>query len=84
MPPATSGPMQASISQSLPAGSYTLAIEGGAEGTYDTGGYSKYGSVGPYKISGTIPGLGAGAASITDPTGNAGNRIACGSMAAGS
>ncbi|BCU75565.1 hypothetical protein llg_02800 [Luteolibacter sp. LG18] len=56
------------IGQSLAAGTYRLAVEGGAEGTYDTGGYSKYGSLGPYSIVGVVPGLGAGAASITSPT----------------
>ncbi len=56
-----------SINQYIAAGSYTLKIEGAAEGTYDTGGYSKYGSVGPYGLSGTVPGLGAGIATITEP-----------------
>ncbi|MGC4015248.1 MAG: hypothetical protein QM755_12140 [Luteolibacter sp.] len=62
------GAMTAAINQTVPAGTYRLSIEGAAEGTYDTGGYSKYGSVGPYTLSGVVPGLGAGAVAITDPT----------------
>lgn len=62
------GAMTSSINQVLAAGTYRLAIEGAAEGTYDTGGYSKYGSIGTYAISGVIPGLGSGAVGITEPT----------------
>jgi len=56
------------INQVVAAGAYTFKVEGAAEGTYDTGGYSKYGSVGPYRVTGTVPGLGAGIATITEPT----------------
>ncbi|MFD0892174.1 hypothetical protein KBB96_12150 [Luteolibacter ambystomatis] len=62
------GAMTASVSQVLPAGTYRLSVEGAAEGTFDTGGYSKYGSIGTYAISGVIPGLGSGAVAITEPT----------------
>lgn len=59
--------LASTITQFIPAGAYTVRVEGAAEGTFDTGGYSKYGSVGPYSITGTVPGLGAGIATITDP-----------------
>ncbi len=59
--------LASTLTQFIPAGAYTVKVEGAAEGTFDAGGYSKYGSVGPYSISGTIPGLGAGIATITDP-----------------
>lgn len=62
------GTMSVSLSQVIAAGSYILKIEGAAEGTYDTGGYSDYGSLGPYTLTGTVPGLGAGIATITEPT----------------
>jgi surface-anchored protein len=59
--------LASTITQFIPAGAYTVRVEGAAEGTFDAGGYSKYGSVGPYSITGTVPGLGAGIATITDP-----------------
>jgi MYXO-CTERM domain-containing protein len=45
----------ASISATLAQGTYTLVIEGGAEGTPSRG-FSKYGSLGYYGIDGTITG----------------------------
>ena len=48
-----SGSLNASISLYLGAGSYTLAIDGVGNGDLVTG-YSDYGSIGEYSISGTI------------------------------
>ncbi len=49
----------ASFNQSLPAGNYTLAIEGGAEGS-PSNGFSNYSSMGYFAISGSITGSGGG------------------------
>ena len=51
----TSNPvtLDASIAATLSAGTYYLRISGVAAGTVDTG-YSKYGSIGNYIITGTL------------------------------
>ena len=70
-----SGSLNASISLYLAAGSYTLAIDGVGNGDLVTG-YSDYGSIGEYSISGTIvsPGVAqppVAAASATPTSGPA-------------
>jgi MYXO-CTERM domain-containing protein len=68
----------ASFNVDLPAGSYTLLIKGGSEGTPEKG-FSNYSSVGLYSIDGSITGGsstggtgGTGGASGTGGMGNAG------------
>lgn len=61
----------ASLSSSLEAGSYTLVVSGGAEGTPQNG-FSNYGSMGYFSISGTISGaVGDTAIYIATPTAGA-------------
>lgn len=50
--PATS--LTATLTQTLPAGTYTLVVAGAAKGTPDTG-YTNYGSVGRYRLTGSFP-----------------------------
>jgi PKD repeat protein len=56
---ATSNPVDtlpAALSGSLAAGTYFLAIDGVGKGDPLTTGYSDYGSLGRYTVSGTVPG----------------------------
>lgn len=48
--------VDASITRTLAAGLYYVRIEGAGEGDAASTGYSKYGSIGEYTITGTIPG----------------------------
>ncbi len=54
--------LDASISTTLPAGNYTVMIDGVGYGTLSNG-YSDYGSLGQYTITGTIPDTSNGTAS---------------------
>lgn len=45
----------AQFSQTLPAGNYTLTVQGGAEGTPQNG-FTRYSSLGWYEIAGTLTG----------------------------
>jgi len=49
------GALNATLSASLPAGTYTLVIDGVGEGTATAKGYTDYASLGAYTISGTVP-----------------------------
>ncbi len=49
------GALNALFQMSLPAGQYFLSITGTGEGDPLTGGYSDYGSLGQYFVSGTVP-----------------------------
>ncbi|GAA5131555.1 hypothetical protein GCM10023212_42970 [Luteolibacter yonseiensis] len=55
---ATAGPanqLSATLSQSIPAGSYTVTVDGVGNATWTTNGYGDYGSLGAYTITGTVP-----------------------------
>ncbi len=45
----------AQISSTVGAGIYTVTIDGVADGTWSSNGYDDYGSIGQYRITGTIP-----------------------------
>lgn len=62
-----SGNLTASVSQILAAGQYYVLVEGAAEGDFATGGFGDYGSLGPYKLSGSIVGLGGAVVTIVEP-----------------
>lgn len=47
------GDLHASLAANLPAGTYYITVDGVGDGTVDTG-YSDYGSLGQYTITGTI------------------------------
>ncbi len=49
------GSLYPSISTTLSAGTYYLAIQGVGEGTGSGSGYTNYGSLGRYQITGTVP-----------------------------
>jgi hypothetical protein len=51
----TSGVLNASINLTVAAGTYYVAVEGAAYGSPKSGGYSKYGSLGLYALSGQVP-----------------------------
>lgn len=57
----------ATIATTLNPGIFYLAIEGDANGTWATGGYGNYGSLGSYTITGNVAGLGGAVAKITSP-----------------
>ncbi len=60
--------LNASLSTTVPAGTYTIAIDGvgiGNPGANPPNGYSDYGSIGQYNLSGSIDGIGAGPARLT-------------------
>ncbi len=67
--------LSASISTSLASGTYYLYVEGTGVGSPLNTGYSDYGSLGQYSISGTVPVGGGGnvppTVSITSPANNA-------------
>lgn len=48
------GPVKASLTYTAPAGAYVIAVRGTGYGTASTG-YTAYGSIGEYRISGTFP-----------------------------
>lgn len=52
--------LNASISLDVPAGTYYLTVQGVGKGDPLTTGYTNYGSLGEYQISGSIPGFGPG------------------------
>ncbi|MCW3467073.1 Ig-like domain-containing protein [Chitinophaga nivalis] len=63
--------LAATITTNLAAGNYVLTITGTGAGNPSTDGYSNYGSLGPYTITGTIPrgnGNQSPVVSITAPT----------------
>lgn len=45
----------ASVSATLPAGTYFLYVSGVGRGDYLADGYTDYGSIGQYAISGSVP-----------------------------
>jgi hypothetical protein len=47
--------LNASMSVNLPAGKYYIGVDGSGAGNAGSGGYSAYGSIGSYSITGTIP-----------------------------
>jgi len=47
--------LNATLSATLAAGSYTLTVDGTGNGTWATDGYDDYGSLGEYTITGTVP-----------------------------
>ncbi|TAE91436.1 MAG: hypothetical protein EAZ81_06735 [Verrucomicrobia bacterium] len=49
------GSLPTSISSNLVGGSYFLIVEGAGEGTWATGGYGDYGSIGNFSITGNLP-----------------------------
>ena len=51
--------LPAALSGSLAAGTYYLAVDGIGKGDPLTTGYSDYGSLGRYSVTGTVPGSGA-------------------------
>ena len=61
------GALNASISLTLPGGTYYLRISGVGEGDPATTGYSDYGSIGQYAVSGTVAPVGA-ALAVSDVT----------------
>lgn len=50
------GPAKATLTQTVSAGNFTIAIRGTGSGTASTG-YTAYGSIGEYTLSGTFPAL---------------------------
>jgi hypothetical protein len=58
------GNLNVSFSTSLAAGTYFLQVDGTSSGNPATDGYSDYGSLGTYSISGTAPTGGAGVATV--------------------
>jgi hypothetical protein len=57
----------ASITTELESGNYTFHVEGTNSGSPDDTGFSDYGSIGQYAVTGNIPGLG-GDGDLTPPT----------------
>jgi len=55
--------LNASMNVNLPAGKYFVGVDGSGAGNAGSGGYSAYGSIGSYSITGTIPSGGNIAAS---------------------
>jgi hypothetical protein len=53
------GALGASLSANLPAGSYAVVVSGTGDGTATGVGYSAYGSLGQYTLTGTIAGVSA-------------------------
>ena len=49
------GSMPTSISANLVGGSYFLLVEGAGEGSWATGGFGDYGSIGSFSITGNLP-----------------------------
>ncbi|HEX8310866.1 MAG TPA: putative Ig domain-containing protein, partial [Chthoniobacteraceae bacterium] len=49
--------LNSALSTTLPAGTYYLKVQGIGKGDVKDGGYSSYGSVGAYTLSGSVPGL---------------------------
>ena len=47
--------LSATLSAGLPAGSYTVTVDGTGNGTWGSNGYDDYGSIGAFTISGTVP-----------------------------
>ena len=47
--------LNASMNVNLPAGKYFVGVDGSGAGNAGSGGYSAYGSIGSYSITGTIP-----------------------------
>ncbi len=47
--------LNASMNVNLPAGKYFIGVDGNGAGNVGSGGYSAYGSIGSYSITGTIP-----------------------------
>ena len=47
--------LNASMNVNLPAGKYFIGVDGAGAGNAGSGGYSAYGSIGSYSITGTIP-----------------------------
>lgn len=47
--------LNATLSLSIPAGGYTVTVDGVGNATWDTNGYDDYGSLGAYTITGTVP-----------------------------
>ncbi|WP_281232957.1 RICIN domain-containing protein [Flavobacterium gelatinilyticum] len=47
--------LNASMNVNLPAGKYYIGVDGTGAGNAGSGGYSAYGSIGSYSITGTIP-----------------------------
>ena len=47
--------LNASMNVNLPAGKYFIGVDGNGAGNAGSGGYSAYGSIGSYTITGTIP-----------------------------
>jgi len=47
--------LNASMNVNLPAGKYFIGVDGTGAGNAGSGGYSAYGSIGSYSITGTIP-----------------------------
>ncbi|WP_240514915.1 MULTISPECIES: RICIN domain-containing protein [unclassified Flavobacterium] len=47
--------LNASMNVNLPAGKYFVGVDGNGAGNAGSGGYSAYGSIGSYSITGTIP-----------------------------
>ncbi len=86
---ATSNPtdaLNASFSLSLPAGQYYLSIDGAGKGDLTTG-YSDYGSLGQYTITGTIvppgPALSVGDVTVNESAGTATFTVSLSQAAAG-
>jgi hypothetical protein len=52
--------LNATVNTNLSAGKYFLSVDGTGAGNPATGGYSAYGSIGSYAITGTIPSGGGG------------------------
>ncbi|MFC4747274.1 RICIN domain-containing protein [Flavobacterium branchiicola] len=47
--------LNASMNVNLPAGKYFIGVDGNGAGNVGSGGYSAYGSIGSYSVTGTIP-----------------------------
>jgi hypothetical protein len=61
------GALNATVSAVLPAGSYFLVLRGVGEGSPLVTGYSDYGSIGAYTMTGNIPGGVSGPPIVTSP-----------------
>ncbi|MDC1406366.1 zinc-dependent metalloprotease [Akkermansiaceae bacterium] len=57
----------ASITTELEAGNYTLHVEGAGSGSPDVSGFSDYGSIGQYGLTGDVEGLGGLIVEINQP-----------------
>lgn len=57
----------ASIDTELEAGNYTLRVEGTGEGSPDVSGFTDYGSIGQYGLTGNVSGLGGLIVEINQP-----------------